>query len=194
VREVCARESVEGILLDDELKGLAAELPSDVARIACWREGETPLYELQDGAPRTLPRAPARLGSIVLLTSGTTGTPKGAPQQQTRFLVVVGGCSVDAAVDEAGSGYGRQWRSQRSVNSSIEGAGAPQGVWTSSAASTRPAASTPWTASYRLEMVTLAAGSARVGRPRAQFARSERTLLGLRVEVTWNNQLTEKRP
>ena len=91
VREVCARESVKGILLDDDLQGLAAELPSDIARVACRREGEMPLHELQHGELRTLPSAPACLGSIVLLTSGTTGTPKGAPQQQTRFLVVAGG-------------------------------------------------------------------------------------------------------
>lgn len=82
--EVCAGEGVEAILL-------AAELPPDPARVACRRDGELPLNALQRGEPRTLPRAPVRPGSVVLLTSGTTDTPKVAPQQQARFIVVAGG-------------------------------------------------------------------------------------------------------
>jgi fatty-acyl-CoA synthase len=91
VREVCEREGVWAVLVDEDLQQLAAELPADVAQIACWREDERPLAELQHRSPRTLPKPPGCPGSLVLLTSGTTGTPKGAPRRFTRSFVIAGG-------------------------------------------------------------------------------------------------------
>ena len=91
VLDVCMRERVRAILVDDDLRGLTSELPADVQQIACWRGGEVPLEELQRGSPRTLPKRPRRLGSVVMLTSGTTGTPKGALRGPTRSYAVGGG-------------------------------------------------------------------------------------------------------
>jgi fatty-acyl-CoA synthase len=91
LREVCEREGAGAVIVDEDLRALLAELPAEVEQIACWREDGDALEQAQRGMPRTPPPAPARLGSIVFLTSGTTGTPRGAPRGHTRSLVVPGG-------------------------------------------------------------------------------------------------------
>jgi fatty-acyl-CoA synthase len=73
--EVCARESVTAIITDDEFTDRLAGLPDECVRVQATREylagrSEAPL------------QAPDRPGGLVLLTSGTTGTPKGAPRER----------------------------------------------------------------------------------------------------------------
>ncbi|MGB6207720.1 acyl-CoA synthetase [Mycobacterium sp.] len=68
--DVCAREQVSRVLADDEFAGLLHALPS----------GTVPA--LIDGQSRSAVSAPSRPGGMVLLTSGTTGTPKGAPRNR----------------------------------------------------------------------------------------------------------------
>jgi fatty-acyl-CoA synthase len=91
LREVCEREGVRAILVDQDLREPAAEVAGKVELIGCWAEDEAPLAELRGGQPTRAPEAPARHGSIVFLTSGTTGTPRGAPRAQPRSLVAPGG-------------------------------------------------------------------------------------------------------
>lgn len=82
--EVAARERIETILYDEEFTDLVAELP-DTRKILIWDDDERPLpagtRTLDDiiASGRTdTPPVPAKYGGMVILTSGTTGLPKGA--------------------------------------------------------------------------------------------------------------------
>ncbi|MEB3030822.1 acyl-CoA synthetase [[Mycobacterium] nativiensis] len=72
--DVCAREHVTAVLADDEFDELLTPLPSSIARLD--------LDELADGRSTAPVPAPGQPGGMVLLTSGTTGTPKGAPRNK----------------------------------------------------------------------------------------------------------------
>jgi fatty-acyl-CoA synthase len=75
--DVSARERVGCILADDEFADLLDVLPEKTVRIT-----GSQLYRLIDNQPRAPLPAPPRPGGMVLLTSGTTGTPKGAPRNK----------------------------------------------------------------------------------------------------------------
>ncbi|MGB3476051.1 MAG: acyl-CoA synthetase [Mycobacterium sp.] len=70
--DVCARERVTVVLADDEFDELLAPLSDDIVRLN--------LDEVAAGRSTAPVPAPNRPGGMVLLTSGTTGTPKGAPR------------------------------------------------------------------------------------------------------------------
>lgn len=72
--DVCAREKVSAVLADDEFDELLEPLPPAVTRLS--------LDELAAGRSTAPVPAPAQPGGMVLLTSGTTGTPKGAPRNK----------------------------------------------------------------------------------------------------------------
>ena len=69
-----------GLVHDEEFDDLLSAVPATIRRFTAWG----PSCELEamiaanDGSPLTLPE---RQGGMVLLTGGTTGTPKGAPRQ-----------------------------------------------------------------------------------------------------------------
>ncbi|MFG3621509.1 acyl-CoA synthetase [Nocardia sp. NPDC047654] len=91
--EVAERENVGAILLDSEFRQLLGAVPGSVPRILTWVdeadavEAETPTIDLLIAANSTAPLpAPKRPGGIVILTSGTTGTPKGAPRDKVSPL------------------------------------------------------------------------------------------------------------
>ena len=72
--DVCRREGVAAVLADKEFTELFTELPESMLRLD--------IDELARGqATEPLP-VPATPGGMVLLTSGTTGTPKGAPRNK----------------------------------------------------------------------------------------------------------------
>jgi fatty-acyl-CoA synthase len=73
--DVAAREQVSCILADDEFRDLLNVVPPDTLRIIGDQHDE--LIAGQSTAPLSAPSHP---GGLVLLTSGTTGTPKGAPR------------------------------------------------------------------------------------------------------------------
>ena len=75
--DVAAREQVHCVIADDEFADLLNVLPADTMRI-----GSSEQRELIDGQSRSSLSAPSRPGGMVLLTSGTTGTPKGAPRNR----------------------------------------------------------------------------------------------------------------
>jgi fatty-acyl-CoA synthase len=109
--DVARREKVDAVIFDQEFGGLVDALDGDLPRFLAWvDEGEhdiPTLDELIAGTDdRPLP-APPSPGGLVLLTSGTTGTPKGAPrtvrsplaaaQFLDRIPLRTGECTVMAA-------------------------------------------------------------------------------------------------
>ncbi|GAA3804537.1 AMP-binding protein [Streptomyces phyllanthi] len=96
--EVAAREGVDALVYDEEFSETlaAARLPETVRRFLAWTDGErsgegsaVPTLEqlIRDADDRPLP-PPARPGPLVMLTSGTGGTPKAAPRAVGNPLAV----------------------------------------------------------------------------------------------------------
>ncbi|MDT5140283.1 MAG: fatty-acyl-CoA synthase, partial [Mycobacterium sp.] len=85
--EVCKRENVSVVMHDSEFLGLLDALPDDLPRVLIWvDEGAdlpTGAQTLDDivatNSTEPLP-PPSKSGGSVILTSGTTGLPKGAPR------------------------------------------------------------------------------------------------------------------
>ncbi len=85
--EVCAREGVSVVMHDSEFLGLLDALPAELPRILTWVDDDA---ELPDGTqtiddivaanPTGPLPPPSKPGGSVILTSGTTGLPKGAPR------------------------------------------------------------------------------------------------------------------
>ncbi|CRK55038.1 Long-chain-fatty-acid--CoA ligase [Alloactinosynnema sp. L-07] len=83
--DVAMREGVTVFIHDQEFTDLATALPDSIPRFIAWVDdveaGSRTIEELianTDDRPVAVPSEP---GGMVLLTSGTTGTPKGAPRQ-----------------------------------------------------------------------------------------------------------------
>jgi fatty-acyl-CoA synthase len=92
LREVAEREGVEFLIHDDEFTALTEGLQLAHGAVACATPGRAvdPFDALvATGSPQA-PEPPQRPGRIVLLTSGTTGTPKGAPRPEPRGLTIPG--------------------------------------------------------------------------------------------------------
>ncbi|MBF6190811.1 acyl-CoA synthetase [Nocardia implantans] len=91
--EVCVREKVKAVLHDSEFLGLLDALPADLPRYLTWVDEGTALPEgaqtLDDlvaaNSTEPLP-APSKPGGFIILTSGTTGLPKGAPRTKVTPL------------------------------------------------------------------------------------------------------------
>ncbi len=79
--EVIAREGSKVILFDEEFRGIVEHGAGHIERIVTWSEGDRAeptldaLTRHHDDSPVDPPPAPGR---TTILTSGTTGTPKGA--------------------------------------------------------------------------------------------------------------------
>jgi fatty-acyl-CoA synthase len=94
IREVAQREGTDLLVYDDEysdtLKGID-DPPR--GRFRAWADepGDDTLDALIEGADTSGPPKPAQWPRITILTSGTTGTPKGAPRSEPRSLSLIGG-------------------------------------------------------------------------------------------------------
>ncbi|MEQ0564331.1 acyl-CoA synthetase [Amycolatopsis sp. NEAU-NG30] len=92
--DVAKREGVSALVYDQEFTGLLDAIGEDVDRYLAWVEPGSDLTDrdvpvLSEIIASTDDRpwpAPAKPGGFVLLTSGTTGTPKGAPRPHTSAL------------------------------------------------------------------------------------------------------------
>ncbi|MCX4094205.1 AMP-binding protein [Nocardia sp. alder85J] len=92
VDEVAAREQLDAIVYDDEFAPALAGF--DGITWCAWHSGPEPgnaLARLAAAFPAgPLPR-PDRLGTVVILTSGSSGTPKGAPRESPNPLLLPAG-------------------------------------------------------------------------------------------------------
>jgi acyl-CoA synthetase (AMP-forming)/AMP-acid ligase II len=82
--EVVEREKPRALVYDEEFAELLSGPLRERQRFVAWHDGKTPdptLEELIVSASDTELQPPAEPGRVVILTSGTTGTPKGAQRQ-----------------------------------------------------------------------------------------------------------------
>jgi acyl-CoA synthetase (AMP-forming)/AMP-acid ligase II len=99
ITDVCAREKPKAIVYDQEFANLVEEAGKRRKRFVAWFDGEEgkpesgdPLLEdlIASGDTADL-LPPAEKGRVVILTSGTTGTPKGANRSQPKSLLPAAG-------------------------------------------------------------------------------------------------------
>jgi fatty-acyl-CoA synthase len=93
LRDVCVREGISLLVHDEEYEALVAPIETRHGRLLGWTDGPAPEESLERqiaGCAGRTPPPPAQPAAVVLLTSGTTGTPKGAPRHQGRSLAPIG--------------------------------------------------------------------------------------------------------
>ncbi|MFZ0388452.1 MAG: acyl-CoA synthetase [Solirubrobacteraceae bacterium] len=104
LREAAEREGTDLLVFDDEFTAIVAGVQPRCGRVRAWvddpgdgdgdgdgdRDRDT-LDAVIAGASVTSPPKAGRPAKLVILTSGTTGTPKGAPRDEPRSLSIVGG-------------------------------------------------------------------------------------------------------
>ncbi|HEY3188870.1 MAG TPA: AMP-binding protein, partial [Solirubrobacteraceae bacterium] len=91
IAEVCEREDAKAIVYDEEFAELVAEGAEDRMRFVAWTDGaakhdDPVLEQLIDGGDPSDLAPPSEKGRVVILTSGTTGSPKGASRKQPESL------------------------------------------------------------------------------------------------------------
>ncbi len=80
---VVEREDAAAIVYDEEFAAVVEGVSPERKRFVAWRDGESgsgdPIIEdlIAEGDPKGVP-VPAEPGRVIILTSGTTGSPKGA--------------------------------------------------------------------------------------------------------------------
>ncbi len=83
--EVVEREGADTLVYDVEFSDILGDVPDDVPRYLAWTDGDdndhTTLEDLIKSSSTDDLSRPKTVGGLVLLTSGTTGTPKGASRQ-----------------------------------------------------------------------------------------------------------------
>jgi fatty-acyl-CoA synthase len=95
VREVASREGVDLFVYDEEFEPLITDLQLPRGRFRAWldsrHDADDTLDALIASTPARRPPKPARAPRLVILTSGTTGTPKGAGRDVPSSLSPIGG-------------------------------------------------------------------------------------------------------
>ena len=90
IKAVCEREDAKVIVHDEEFAGLFADLDTDAPRILSWvdSDGKPAFPTLDDLAvgDDSDHTPPGRSGKQIILTSGTTGMPKGAQRPEPKGL------------------------------------------------------------------------------------------------------------
>jgi fatty-acyl-CoA synthase len=92
--DVCKREDVHALVHDEEFTQVADAVEVPQGKYVAWHDGEThedTLEGLIRSGSTSRPPRPSAKQRIVLLTSGTTGTPKGAPRDLALSLALPGG-------------------------------------------------------------------------------------------------------
>jgi fatty-acyl-CoA synthase len=99
IREVAEREGTDLLVYDDEYAEVLEGVEPPYGRWRAWVEEEAQhpervddsLESLIEGGDTSAPPRAGRSPKIVILTSGTTGTPKGAPRDEPKSLGIIGG-------------------------------------------------------------------------------------------------------
>jgi fatty-acyl-CoA synthase len=81
---VAEREGVDTLVYDEEFTDILGDVDESIPRYLAWVDSEDAPHDTLDqligSASSAEPPRPKSVGGLVLLTSGTTGTPKGAPR------------------------------------------------------------------------------------------------------------------
>ncbi len=94
IREVAEREGTDLLVYDDEYSETLEGIDDPQrGRYRAWADepGDDTLDALIEGGDTSGPAKPGEWPRITILTSGTTGTPKGAPRSEPRSLSLIGG-------------------------------------------------------------------------------------------------------
>jgi fatty-acyl-CoA synthase len=94
IREVAQREGTELLVYDDEYSEVLGGIDDPPrGRWRAWADepGDDTLDALIEGGDTSDPPRPGTAAKITILTSGTTGTPKGAPRSEPKSLALIGG-------------------------------------------------------------------------------------------------------
>ena len=90
IAEVCAVENPRVLIYDEEFTELCALAAQGRTSLTAWQDSDTPAHPTLDSliaqSPRRRLSPPKDRGRVVILTSGTTGAPKGASRHQPRSL------------------------------------------------------------------------------------------------------------
>ena len=88
--EVVKREKAEAIIYDAEFADLIGTARRGRRRFVAWHQGrraaDPTLEDLIEEGSQEAPSPPSNPGRVVILTSGTTGTPKGAARSHPKTL------------------------------------------------------------------------------------------------------------
>ncbi|HEX8066770.1 MAG TPA: AMP-binding protein [Thermoleophilaceae bacterium] len=88
--EVVSREKPVGIVYDEEFRDLLGDALKRRKRFVAWHDtgerGDPTLEDMIESGDPAEPVPPEKEGRVVILTSGTTGTPKGAARKQPETL------------------------------------------------------------------------------------------------------------
>jgi fatty-acyl-CoA synthase len=93
IREVACREGTDLLVHDDEYANMLEGIDPPRGRFRAWTDapGDDTVESLIGlGDPSAPPKSDTK-PKIIILTSGTTGSPKGAPRSEPRSLAPIGG-------------------------------------------------------------------------------------------------------
>jgi fatty-acyl-CoA synthase len=93
IREVAGREGTDLLVYDEEYGEMLGDVELSRGRWLAWSDdgAENTIEELIKSGSTDTPPKPGVAPRITILTSGTTGTPKGAPRGEPRSLALIGG-------------------------------------------------------------------------------------------------------